>query len=172
MEILLVNRFGMFGHGNSSQKFLMANADNRGASQTTSFENQDLHLFTPQEASKLLPDIRPKVRELIERKKVVAKLHEEIEKYNLIGFRPAEVAEKAAQLDALVEEMTREIAELEDLGVEVKDLDYGLVDFPAERYGQSVMLCWRYGEPDVSYWHKPSEGYNGRKPLKIQLIQP
>lgn len=142
------------------------------ASQKTAFEDQELHLFTPQEASKLLPDIKPKVRELIERKKTVAKLHDEIEKSNLIGFRTADVAEKAAQLDALVEDMTRKIAELEDLGVEVKDLDFGLVDFPAEKYGESVMLCWRYGEPDVSFWHKPNEGYNGRRPLKIQLIQP
>jgi hypothetical protein len=138
----------------------------------TAFDTQDAHQFTPQEASKLLPDIRPKVRELIERKKVVAKLHNEIEKYNLLGFKTDEVAERAAQLDALVEDMTRKIAELEDLGVEIKDLDYGLVDFPAERYGESVMLCWRYGEPDVSFWHKPDEGYNRRKSLKIQLIQP
>jgi len=142
------------------------------ASSITTFEDQEVHLFTPQEASKLLPDIKPKVKELIERKKVVAKLHEEIEKYNLLGFKTAEVAEKAAQLDALVEDMTRKIAELEDLGVQIKDLDYGLVDFPAEKYGERVVLCWRYGEPDVSFWHKPNEGYNGRKPLKIQLIQP
>jgi len=142
------------------------------ASSITTFEDQEVHLFTPQEASKLLPDIKPKVKELIERKKVVAKLHEEIEKYNLLGFKTAEVAEKAAQLDALVEDMTRKIAELEDLGVQIKDLYYGLVDFPAEKYGERVVLCWRYGEPDVSFWHKPNEGYNGRKPLKIQLIQP
>lgn len=102
----------------------------------------------------------------------MAKLHDEMEKYNLLGFKTPEVAEKAAQLDALVDDLTRKIAELEDLGVEIKDLDYGLVDFPASRYGESVMLCWRYGEPDVSFWHKPNEGYNGRKSLKIQLIQP
>lgn len=90
----------------------------------------------------------------------------------MLGFRPADVAERAAQLDALVEEMTRKISELEDLGVQVKDLEFGLVDFPAERYGESVMLCWRYGEPEVSFWHGPKDGYNGRKSLKIQLIQP
>ena len=142
------------------------------ASLTTTFENTEVHLFTPQEASKLLPDIKPKVKELIEKKKTVAKLHDEIEKYNLFGFRTAEVAEKAAQLDALVEDMTRMVSELEDLGVEVKDLDFGLVDFPAEKYGERVMLCWRYGEPDVVFWHKSDEGYNGRKSLKMQLIQP
>jgi hypothetical protein len=129
-------------------------------------------LFTPQEASKLLPDIRPKVKELIERKKVIATLHTEIEKYNLLGFKPADVAEKAGQLDSLVEDMTRKIAELEDLGVQVKDLEFGLVDFPAERYGENVMLCWRYGEPEVTFWHKHNEGYNSRKSLKIQVIQP
>jgi hypothetical protein len=143
-----------------------------GANQTTTFEDNDVHLFTPQEASKLLPDIKPKMKELIEKKKVVAKLHNEIEKYNLFGFRTAEVAEKAAQLDALVDDMKRMVSELEDLGVEVKDLDYGLVDFPAEKYGESVMLCWRYGEPEVSFWHTANEGYNGRKSLKLQLIQP
>jgi hypothetical protein len=99
-------------------------------------------------------------------------LHDEIEKYNLLGFRTADVAERAAQLDALVEEMARKIAELEDFGVQVKDLDMGLVDFPAERYGERVLLCWRYGEAEVSFWHKPDEGFNGRKSLKLQLIQP
>lgn len=142
------------------------------ASQETTFENQEMHLFTPQEASKLLPDVKPKVKELIERKKTIAKLHDEIEKYNLLGFRTPEVAEKAAQLDALVEEMTRRIAELEDFGLQVKDLDLGLVDFPAERYGEAVMLCWRYGEAEVSFWHKQSEGFNQRKSLKMQIVQP
>jgi hypothetical protein len=80
--------------------------------------------------------------------------------------------EKAAQLEALVEDMDRRLAELQDFGVIVKDLDYGLVDFPADRYGEKVLLCWRYGEPEVSFWHKPNEGFNGRKPLRAQLIQP
>ena len=108
----------------------------------------------------------------MERKKAVAELHAELERYNLLGFKPMEMAEKAAQLDALVEGMTKKIAELEDLGVLVKDLEFGLVDFPADRYGESVLLCWRYGESEVSYWHTPDEGYTGRKALKIQMIQP
>lgn len=150
----------------------MLNIEQRGGESKTPIDMEDRHLFTPQEASKLLPDIKPKVKELIERKKVVAQLNSELERYNLLGFKPGEVAEKAALLDSLVEGMTKKIEELEDLGVKVKDLDFGLVDFPAERYGENVLLCWRYGEPEVSYWHKPNEGYNGRKSLKIQLIQP
>lgn len=129
-------------------------------------------MFTPQEASKLLPDIKPKVKELIDRKKVVTELHAEMERYSLLGFRTSEVAEKAALLDALVEGMTKKISELQDLGVVVKDLDYGLIDFPAERYGENVLLCWMYGEPEVAHWHKPNEGYGGRRSLKLQLVQP
>ena len=145
---------------------------NREAGTTTAFDIEDKHYFTPQEASKLLPDIRLKVKELIDRKKVIGVLHAQLEKYDLLGFRTEDVAEKAAQLDALVDEMTKRISELEDLGVIVKDLDHGLVDFPADRYGEKVLLCWRYGEPEVSFWHMPNEGYSGRRPLKAQLIQP
>ena len=144
----------------------------RRASSTTSFDFKEQHQFTPQEASKLLSDIKPKVKELIDRKKVVTELHAEMERYSLMGFRTAEVAEKAALLDALVEGMTKKIAELQDLGVVVKDLDYGLIDFPAERYGEDVLLCWMYGEPEVSFWHKTTEGYTGRRSLKLQLVQP
>jgi len=151
---------------------LWATSRKRQASSKTSFDLREKHLFTPQEASKLLPDIKPKVKELIERKKLIVALQSKLERYNLLGFRPAEVAEKTAQLDALAEDSNRKIEELEDLGVKVKNLDYGLIDFPAERYGRNVLLCWQYGEPEVSYWHRPDECYNDRKALKIQLIQP
>jgi hypothetical protein len=113
-----------------------------------------------------------KMKELKERKKMVAVLHEELERYRLLEIRTTVMAEKAALLDTLVEGMTRKIAELEDLGVQVKDLDSGVVDFPAERYGEKVLLCWRDGESEVSYWHKPNEGFNGRKALKAELVSP
>jgi hypothetical protein len=142
------------------------------ASLKTPFDFQDKHLFTPQEACKLLSDIKPTVKELVERRKVVVALCAELERYNLLGFRPAEFSEKAAQLEALFREMSRKVDELQDLGVVITDLDLGLVDFPAERYGENVMLCWMYGEPEVSYWHRPDEGYKGRKALRVQLIQP
>ena len=133
---------------------------------------QNKHLFTPQEASKLLPDIKPKLRELVEKRKVVEALQSQVERYYLLGYRAAEVAEKAAQLDALVEAMNQKVEELEDLGLKVQDLEFGMIDFPAEKYGEKVLLCWRYGESEVSYWHLPDECGNDRKAVRIQLIQP
>ena len=152
--------------------FLWGTTSPGEASQQTTFEGQEAHLFTPQEACRLLPDIKPKVRELVERKRIIVRLHREIERCNLLGFRTSEVADKAAQLDSLAEEMTRKFAELEDLGVQVKDLDLGWIDFPAERYGEAVMFCWRYGEPEVTFWHRSGEGFNKRRPLRLQIVQP
>lgn len=64
------------------------------------------------------------------------------------------------------------VAELEDLGVRVRDIDSGLIDFPAIRFGNTVYLCWRYGESEIEYWHSANEGFSGRKSLKQQVISP
>jgi hypothetical protein len=93
-----------------------------------------------------------------------------MERYALFGVNTQDMADRASSLDTLVDDMTKKVAELEDLGIVVKDLDYGLIDFPANRYGEKVLLCWRYGEPEVSFWHKPHEGFPRRKPLKTTLI--
>ena len=81
----------------------------------------------------------------------------------------------AAQIRALREaeqqvaepahEVAEIIAELDALGVQVKDIEVGLVDFPADRGGETVLLCWKVGEEAVGYWHGLEEGYAGRKPL-------
>ena len=54
----------------------------------------------------------------------------------------------------------------------VRDIDTGLVDFPALRFGNTVYLCWRYGESNIEYWHAANEGFNGRKMLNQQVISP
>jgi hypothetical protein len=110
----------------------------------------------------------------------------------LVGHRRAYVAAKARQerlvariagnggdFDpqeprALEEDVEREAAavvrcveQLEQLGVVIKDLDRGLVDFPALRDGEEVLLCWQVGEGAVACWHGLDEGFAGRKPLPL-----
>lgn len=65
----------------------------------------------------------------------------------------------------LVEEMEAAADEIAALGGQLKDLTLGLVDFPARREGERVLLCWQYGEPEVAFWHRDGEGFAGRKPL-------
>ena len=57
------------------------------------------------------------------------------------------------------------IGEVQAMGVLVKDLDTGLVDFPATRDGEDILLCWQLGEDEVAYWHGLEDGYAGRQPL-------
>jgi hypothetical protein len=79
---------------------------------------------------------------------------------------------KNQELDTVVKDLMSRVSELEDLGVMVRDIDTGLVDFPANRFGNTVFLCWRYGESDIEYWHSAGEGFSGRKSLKQQVISP
>ncbi|MBX6396482.1 MAG: DUF2203 domain-containing protein [Alicyclobacillaceae bacterium] len=57
------------------------------------------------------------------------------------------------------------LEQVEKMGGQVKDIDYGLVDFPGCVQGQPVLLCWRKGEPKIAWWHGVDEGFIGRKPL-------
>ncbi len=58
------------------------------------------------------------------------------------------------------------IAEIDELGITVKDLDMGLIDFPCLRDGREVYLCWKLGEPGIDWWHEIDAGYAGRQPLE------
>jgi hypothetical protein len=79
-----------------------------------------------------------------------------------------ELAETAAEVERLERELAHAVDELSELGVQVKDLDEGLVDFPARRGDEEVLLCWRLGEDEVGFWHSVEDGFAGRKPLPIE----
>lgn len=63
------------------------------------------------------------------------------------------------------ETLKTEVEYLADRGILLRDPDTGLIDFPAERDGEQVFLCWRLGEDDVAYYHSVHSGFSGRKPL-------
>jgi hypothetical protein len=120
----------------------------------------------------LLPDVKLKVREIKQRKKLADSLKAEIERFSLLGFQVPEANEKNRELDMVVRDLMRRVCELEDLGVTIRDIEAGLVDFPAERFGEKVFLCWRDGEPEIEYWHSANEGFTGRKQLKVTVSPP
>jgi hypothetical protein len=73
-----------------------------------------------------------------------------------------------AQVDYLAVLLERELSKIVEMGALPKDLDMGLVDFPARIDGQEGHLCWRFGENQVEYWHNLTEGFSGRRPIPVE----
>jgi hypothetical protein len=125
-----------------------------------------MKLFTIQEANALLPSVRTIVGK-------IQQAHRRVAQYRDEAKQAAEAAEKGgggtsvgvAYAVALTE-LTSQIAQLEILGVQLKDFERGLVDFPSLRDGRVVLLCWQMGEGDeLEWWHDVDTGFAGRTPL-------
>jgi hypothetical protein len=84
---------------------------------------------------------------------------------NGTGHAASDLHTVQAELEQLATAVGDCVSELERIGVVLKDLDSGLLDFPALREGEEVELCWQAGEDAVEYWHRVGEGYAGRKPI-------
>ena len=130
--------------------------------------------FTPEEANAALAEVRPLVEQLVERRREhVAALErqEELERKihgNGGGIPPAELAAATAEVDAVARRLARLVDEIGRHGAQVKDVDTGLIDFPALHRGETVLLCWRLGESEIAYWHRVEDGFAGRRPLPLE----
>src|SRR3954447_12477769 len=128
--------------------------------------------FTPEEANEALSRVRPLVEEMVAHRRVHAaalERQEELEERirgNGGGAPPAVLAEAAAEVEREAAELARLVDQIVEHGAEVKDLDEGLIDFPARRAGETVLLCWRLGEDEIGYWHSVEDGFAGRRPLE------
>jgi hypothetical protein len=78
-------------------------------------------------------------------------------------------ARRRAERDKAVQEAKDTLAEIEEIGVQVTDLEQGLLDFPCVLDGKTVLLCWKLGEKEIGYWHLPEDGFEGRKPLDARF---
>ena len=129
--------------------------------------------FTPEEANAELEEVRPLVEELVaSRQEHTAALErqEELERKirgNGGGIPPAELASATAEVDGHARRLARLVDEITSHGAEVKDLDTGLVDFPALHRGETVLLCWQLGEDEIVWWHRVDDGFAGRRPLPL-----
>ena len=127
--------------------------------------------FTPDEANAALADVRPLAEQMVEAKRALDEAQEQSDDAarsisgNGGGIPPAELAALHEQLEQRTTELAAIVDELLELGVQVKDLDSGLVDFPSLRDGEQVLLCWRLGEDEVAFWHGLEDGFAGRRPL-------
>lgn len=128
--------------------------------------------FTLSEAQTLLPVVEA----LLVRAQASATRSEELEmemqqlvqRIFLTGGMHVDVsaaARRRAERDKAVQEAKDSLAEIDSIGVQVKDLEQGLLDFPSLIDGKPVLLCWKLGESAITHWHTEEEGFAGRKPL-------
>jgi len=129
--------------------------------------------FTPSEANELLAEVRPLAESLVEHRDGMRLAAERRARLtariagNGGDLDPQEPGELDEQFERESQAVARAVAGLQRLGLLVKDLDRGLVDFPALHNGEEVLLCWQVGEDEVAYWHGVDEGFAGRKPLPL-----
>jgi hypothetical protein len=132
-----------------------------------------MRTFTPAEANAALDEIRPIAERMVAHRRAL--LEAQIKQAQLVtriagnggDFTPEEVRGAAEEVKREVDGIAECIRRINELGVEVKDLDEGLLDFPARRRDEDVLLCWKVGEPEVAFWHGLEEGFAGRKPLPL-----
>lgn len=135
-----------------------------------------MKIFTLEEAQTLLPILESLLNRAIEAKQAAGELQEEMSElvrriFVSGGMRVdiAAVQKQKLTLEALVKRAKDAIEEIDASGVQVKDLDTGLLDFPCLLDGDTVLLCWKRGEPRIEFWHRIEDGFAGRQPIDARF---
>jgi hypothetical protein len=128
--------------------------------------------FTLSEAQTLLPVLESLLLKAQKAGRRAAEIEVELDllrqRIFLLGGLHIDVATTArrrAERDKALQDTKDALAEIDSIGVQVKDLEKGLLDFPCLLDGQTVLLCWKLGEKEIGYWHSMEDGFAGRKPL-------
>ena len=134
--------------------------------------------FTLDEAQDLLPVLEGLLRASIDGKKLMESVDAELQavaqriflnggmSINVVHF-----ARRKAEREKAIQRVKDAMGEIDAMGVQVKDLDIGLLDFPCEVDGEIVLLCWKLGETAITHWHGVSEGFAGRKPIDARIAK-
>jgi len=123
--------------------------------------------FTPQQANRILGEVRRRFNNIVAIRDEVLELQEELQSIVDHDASLQVYIEKKQELNSALTRLYAAIEELEAMGVVLKSIDEGLIDFPAKRFGEDVWLCWKSGEDEVKFWHGKDEGFMGRKPLPV-----
>lgn len=134
--------------------------------------------FTLEEAQALLPVLESLLRTAITSKKTMEEVDAELQalahRVFLNGGTFLDVvplARRKAERGKAEQRAKDALAEIDSIGVQVKDLDIGLLDFPCVVEGQIILLCWKLGEKSITHWHGTQEGFAGRKPIDERIAR-
>jgi len=128
--------------------------------------------FTLDEAQSLLPVLESLLKRAIEGKQsaeeVESGLSELARRIYLSGGMRVDlslVAKQRGEMEAHLQRVRESVAEMDAIGVQVKDLEQGLLDFPCRMDDQVVLLCWKMGETAIEHWHTMETGFKDRQPI-------
>jgi hypothetical protein len=128
-------------------------------------------LFDVESANRVLPLVRTIVRDMVSDFRGLRTAGREQRALQAESMGSVTSEQKIAGLRDAVNEASSRIEgylhELENLGLEVRDLELGLIDFPTILRGEPAYLCWRHDEPDVAFWHPAGKGFSDRSPLPV-----
>jgi hypothetical protein len=134
--------------------------------------------FTFDEAQRLLPVLESLLRTAIDGKKLIEAVDAEFQELAHHVFLSGgllvnivQVARRKAEREKTIHRVKDALAEIDSTGVQVKDLDIGLLDFPCEVEGRTVLLCWKLGETGITHWHGTDEGFAGRNPIDEKIAK-
>ena len=134
--------------------------------------------FTLEEAQALLPILESLLRTAIDGKKLIESVDTELQELAHRVFlsggmlvNVVQMARRKAEREKTIHKVKDALAEIDASGVQVKDLDMGLLDFPCQVEGHTVLLCWKLGEKGITHWHGTSEGFAGRKPIDERIAK-
>jgi hypothetical protein len=134
--------------------------------------------FTLAEAHSLLPVLRSLIKRAMDDKGVIESVEKELQdlKHRILlsgglFVDVPVVARRRAERDKALQDIKDTLAEIDAIGVQVKDLDIGLLDFPCVVEDEIVLLCWKYGEEKIEFWHGMEEGFRGRKPIDERILR-
>jgi hypothetical protein len=132
--------------------------------------------FTLDEAQSLLPVLESLLKRAMEAKQAAQKVEDQQQDlmrrvFATGGMRidVAQAQKRKAALEALVQRAKDSLEEIDAIGVQIKDLDIGLLDFPCLLDGETVLLCWKRGEPRIGFWHRLEDGFRGRQPIDARF---
>jgi hypothetical protein len=129
--------------------------------------SQDRRSYSIEEANALIPQVRAVLLQLAVEQRRLDASHAEMHRQLDANGDPESASaavRKEAEVAEIREGMRTLLVLLAEMGVELRDVEMGLVDFPGERDGAPVWLCWRLADPAVAFWHGTDEGYASRKP--------
>ena len=134
--------------------------------------------FTLEEAQTLLPTLESLLRTATTSKKLIEEVDIELQEVAHRVFlnggtlvNVVALARRKAERERAVQRAKDAVAEIHATGVQVKDIDIGLLDFPCKVDGEIVLLCWKLGEETITHWHSTEEGFAGRKPIDERIAR-